>query len=119
MPTILVVEDDPHLREILVTLVEALGYQPLSAENGFEAMAELAEQEADLVITDVNMDGMNGIELAAAIRREYPHMPVMALTGRDKVGLEDIFDLVLTKPSGVFELEKAITYFLNPAPASI
>ncbi len=81
--TILVVEDDPHVRDISVTMLEDLGYQVLEAENGQNALEVLAgHSEIALVFSDVVMPGgMTGIELAQRVRERRPGMKVLLTSG--------------------------------------
>jgi len=81
--TILVVEDDPTVRELTGELVETLGYRPLIARNGVEALKMLAtaDKEIRLVLSDVAMPTMGGVELAVEIRRRNPSIPVVLMSG--------------------------------------
>ena len=65
---IMVVDDDPQIRRVLRTALVAQGYEAVDARNGEEALDMLREQKADLVILDVNMPGMNGLETCRAMR---------------------------------------------------
>ena len=79
---ILVVEDDPRVARSTVDALEELGYRPLACAGGHEALELLVEHpETDLVLTDVMMPEMTGTELAAEVRRRYPHVPVLFVTG--------------------------------------
>ena len=81
--TILVVEDDPTVRELSGELIEALGYRPLIARNGIEALEVLAtaEDEIHLVLSDVTMPTMGGVELAVEMDRRNPSIPVVLMSG--------------------------------------
>ena len=81
--TILVVEDDPTVRELTGELVEALGYRPLIARNGIEALEVMAatEEEIRLVLSDVAMPTMGGVELAVELGRRNPSVPVVLMSG--------------------------------------
>ncbi len=80
MKRILIVDDDRRGRRVLQIMVEDLGFASLVAENGDEALARLSEQRVDLVLTDLKMPGMSGIELLAAIRETDRELPVIILT---------------------------------------
>jgi len=80
MKKILIVDDDRRGRRVLQIMVEDLGFASVVAENGDEALARLAEQRVDLVLTDLKMPGMSGIELLAAIRETDRELPVIILT---------------------------------------
>jgi PAS domain S-box-containing protein len=78
--TILLVEDDPALREMAATLLKGLGYTVLTAANGIEALSvqhERSTGHVDLLFTDVVMPHMNGMELADRVRALYPHTRIL------------------------------------------
>lgn len=105
---ILVVEDELTLRETLEYNLARLGYQVLTAANGFEALALVDAQRPDLVLLDLMLPGLDGFEICRRLRREHS-MPVLMLTARadeiDKVvGLEVGADDYLTKPFSMREL---------------
>lgn len=79
--TILVVDDDPSLREALTDTLELTGFRVLEAASGEEALAVLAQRsEVALVVSDVNMGGMDGHALLREIKRLHPHLPVILNT---------------------------------------
>ena len=77
---ILVVEDDPHLREAVCDTLELAGQAVVSAGGGHEALALLAAQPVALVVSDVRMMPMDGISLLKEIRGRFPHLPVVLMT---------------------------------------
>ncbi|GIU80128.1 MAG: transcriptional regulator [Bryobacteraceae bacterium] len=78
---ILVVDDDPGVRDVIRSMLEASGYSVLLAENGKEAMRLLKTERADLILTDLVMPEQEGIETIKALRREYPSLKVIAMSG--------------------------------------
>jgi len=78
---ILVVDDEPNVREILYELITSLGYRVTAAESGQEALQVLTKDRADLVITDLMMPQMNGWQLLKLIKQRHTYMPVIVLTG--------------------------------------
>src|SRR5499426_1589346 len=82
LATILVVEDDPAIRQVLSELLGALGHGVVTAESAEKAIALLDVISPDLVITDVHMGAMSGIELCARIKSDprYELTPVVVLT---------------------------------------
>jgi putative two-component system response regulator len=82
-PTILVVDDDPDVREILAESLAALQYRVLTAESAPAALAVLDTTLPDLVLTDVDMGAMSGIELCARLKADprWELIPVVILTG--------------------------------------
>ncbi|XOZ33883.1 sigma-54-dependent transcriptional regulator [Halomonadaceae bacterium KBTZ08] len=82
---ILIVEDDGELREALVTTLEVKRYRVSEAATGEEALEKLAAGPVDLVISDVQMPGMDGITLLAEIQRHHPGIPVLLMTAYGRI----------------------------------
>ena len=78
--TILVVDDEIRLLDVLSGVLETLGYRPLTADCGAYALEVLERETVDLVLTDLRMPGMSGQDLLAAIRKRFPGMPVVIMT---------------------------------------
>ena len=81
--TILLVDDDEAVRGVSLALLEEAGYSVLCAASGQEALALLAQSkhQPDLLLTDVSMPGMSGLELAQAVLAQAPHLPVLLISG--------------------------------------
>jgi len=77
---ILIVEDDPSLSEALTDTLELAGYRTISAQDGREALANLAESRVRLVISDVQMPKLHGLSLLERIKSDYPDIPVLLMT---------------------------------------
>jgi DNA-binding response OmpR family regulator len=108
METVLVVDDEPTLREVVVRYLERAGYRALEAGDGGEAEALLRTQPPDLVILDLMLPGTDGLELCRRIRADSA-LPVIMLTARGEeadriVGLELGADDYVTKPFSPREL---------------
>ena len=100
---VLVVEDDDVSREILLGAIENDVAQTMAARNGFEALDIIHNQDVDMVLTDIAMPQMNGVELLHAIRQASYAVPAIALTGNAlssdiEYYKQQGFDAVLTKP---------------------
>lgn len=78
---ILVVDDDPGVRDVIRSMLESAGYRVLAAENGKEAMKILKAERVDLILTDLVMPEQEGIETIKTLRREYPDLKVIAMSG--------------------------------------
>lgn len=116
---ILVVDDEPGIRELLLDILNFLGYQSLMAANGVEALETLARDKVDLIISDIRMPLMNGIELLKAIKRQNLEIPFILISGyklneADKVVAEEMANGFLAKP---FEIEQIKTVISNILPA--
>ena len=85
MPTprgsVLVVDDDASVRTSLSTVFSTLGYDVQMAEDGFSALAAIRLKIPDLLISDLNMPGMSGFELLSVVRRRFPRIRVVAMSG--------------------------------------
>jgi DNA-binding NtrC family response regulator len=77
---ILIVDDDPSIREIITRLVNEMGYEGVKAGNGREAMDLLRQSSFLLMITDMRMPEMDGFELTRSTRAEFPILPVICMT---------------------------------------
>jgi CheY-like chemotaxis protein len=81
VPRVLVVDDTDDLRKVVRRVLEAAGYEVDEARDGRAALECFRAQAADVVITDVFMDGMDGIQLTRALAREFGNVPVVAMSG--------------------------------------
>jgi signal transduction histidine kinase/FixJ family two-component response regulator len=118
--TILVVEDDPHVRELAVETLRDLKYRVLSAENGPAALDILARPERiDALFTDVIMPrGMNGVQLAQEAKRRRHDIKVLLTSGYTDQALSPLQDSserypLLAKPYQASDLERQIRDVLN------
>jgi two-component system, OmpR family, KDP operon response regulator KdpE len=105
---ILVVDDEPPIRKLLRTGLSTQGYQILEAPNG-KAALELLEQKPDLVILDLGLPDIQGMELLRMLRARNEGVPIVVLSSRgDEVGKVQALDLgaddYVTKPFGMDEL---------------
>jgi CheY-like chemotaxis protein len=78
---VLVVDDDPSVLEISSFVLAKHGYEVRKAKDGFEALVELRRSMPDVIISDLTMPKMSGFELLSVVRRRFPHIPVIAISG--------------------------------------
>lgn len=105
--TILVVDDDPEVREIVAEFLIDAGHRVLQAGGGLEALRMLSDTEGvDLVITDVRMPDISGIELAERITRERHGLKVILISGFFVA--KETGRRLLRKPFRMKELEEAV-----------
>lgn len=110
---LLVVEDEPDIRDICVRLLRRGGHQVVAAENGQVALDRMREASIDLVLTDIQMPKMSGMELLHELRQRYPDTDVIVFTAHTTVETarealkEGAFDY-LAKPNIVEDLERTV-----------
>jgi CheY-like chemotaxis protein len=85
---ILVVDDDRLIRSLVADWLTEAGYSVRQAHNGVDALASLRAGQARLLITDMHMPSMNGAETLAVLSREFPALPVVAMSGHFSAGIE-------------------------------
>ena len=78
---VLLVDDEPTVRDSLGTLLTASGYEVVAAINGFDALLQLKRTSPDVIISDLNMPEMSGFEFLSVVRRRFPQIPVVAISG--------------------------------------
>jgi CheY-like chemotaxis protein len=84
---VLVVDDDARVRESMTMLLDAAGYEVSTAEHGFDALLQLkVPPPPDLIVSDLNMPQMSGFELLSVLRRRFPEIPVIAVSGAYESG---------------------------------
>lgn len=101
-PKILVVDDDPAISEMLTIVLEAEGFEPIAVTDGNEAVPAFHEHEPELILLDLMLPGMNGVDICRAIRSESA-VPIVMLTAKTDtvdvvLGLESGADDYITKP---------------------
>ena len=117
---ILVVEDSPMTRSLIISSLEDMGdFLIIEAANGFQALRKLPEVIPDLVITDLNMPDINGLEVVRFVKQNdnFKHIPVIIVTteGRDidrERGLNLGADRYLVKPFELEELQDVVRELL-------
>lgn len=120
--TILVVDDEPQLRRVMRTTLTDLGYTVIDAKTGEDALEMLRHDQPDLILLDLNMPGIGGLETCRAIR-ETSEVPIIILsvrnTEREKVqALDAGADDYVSKPFGIQELLARIRAALRRSPAA-
>ncbi len=78
---VLIVDDEQHLRELGRLVLESQGYEVLCAEDGFEGLAALKMSLPDMIISDLQMPNMNGFEFLSVVRKRFPLIPVIVISG--------------------------------------
>lgn len=122
---ILVVDDEPELREVIMRVLEDVGHKVTLAENGNEASKALARGAFDLVLTDVIMPDRDGMQVITELRRKYPQVRVVAMSGGGHVPRDQYLKIAkglgahaaLEKPFSTQELLGVIEQVMPPATA--
>ena len=126
MKTILLVEDEILLREGVQETLEVHGYTVIGAADGVEALDWLLQTEVSLIITDLVMPNMNGVEFIEELRTKYPKLPVIVASGspdtvQSRLGISNIHvpgaSACITKPFKGKELVALIEKVLTEAAA--
>jgi two-component system, OmpR family, KDP operon response regulator KdpE len=117
--TVLVVDNEPQIRRVLRTILASQGHSVVESKSGEEAVDKLRQQKVDLILLDVNMPGMSGVQTCAEIRRSSD-TPIIMLTvrdsERDKVqALDAGADDYVVKPFGADELMARVRAALRRA----
>ena len=109
MPLILVIDDDDDVRDTVCELLQMAGYEVAAAPNGRVGLQMLSERAADVVITDLFMPEMEGIETIVAVRASRPWVPIIAMSGGGK--WDTVQSLKTAHQLGAMEtLPKPITF---------
>ncbi|MEZ5597431.1 MAG: response regulator [Pseudomonadales bacterium] len=120
MSAILLVDDDAQVLDVLAEMLRLEGHSVVTASNGAVAMECMHERSFDLVITDIIMPEMEGLETISHIRREYGDTPIIAISGGGRIGPRDYLDTAghiganrtLAKPFDRRELISAVDALL-------
>lgn len=118
---ILIVDDDQGMRDMLLSVLPIFGFEAIAARNGSEAIALFLTNPFDLVITDLQMPGMDGRSLAFNIKRIFPEIPIIMMTAQAKAYVakdlkNSCFESALFKPFKLEQLQQEIQRVLGGLP---
>ena len=118
MKTILIVDDDAAVREVLTDILSDEGYRIVCAGDGLKALNVVDQADVDLVISDINMPELNGAELITVLRQcpKTTNIPVLALTALSDLrrSTDRSFTAILHKPFKLEELVETVDTLLHP-----
>jgi len=125
VPKILIVDDDPQVRSLLTERFQKAGFEAFSAENGRQGMKMLSTSLPDVVITDLIMPEQEGIETIMQLRRDYPQIKIIAISGGIRGGTVNFLSAarelgaskVYKKPFQFQELLAGVHELLGTTPA--
>ena len=121
MKKILIVDDEPAITRMLTQILERQGYAVQIAHNGRDGLNAYRRCPADLVITDIVMPEMDGLELIATLRQEAPHIKCIVISGGDTHMAQDFLPVAknlgarktFAKPFSIADLLRAVAEELN------
>jgi CheY-like chemotaxis protein len=94
MSSILVVDDEDQLRRLICETLKQAGYHVTEARDGKEALQQYRLAPADLIIMDILMPNQDGLETTVTLRREFPNVKIIAITGgSDMIGVLNFLDV--------------------------
>lgn len=121
--TVMIVEDDAATRRLYRFLLANSGYNVVEAEDGVVALERLATHPSELIVTDMNMPRMNGMDLVRSVRQSYPDVYVIMVTAfgtpdTEKQAYRAGVNEYLMKPFDFEELEERVRSFFKSRAAS-
>ncbi|MFH1887619.1 MAG: sigma-54 dependent transcriptional regulator [Pseudomonadota bacterium] len=118
-PSVLIVDDEPSILQTLGGILSDEGFEITTAENGYEALKRLSEVSPDIVLLDIWMPGLDGLETLDEIRKEHPFVPVILITGHGtietavqatKAGAFDFIEKPLSVDKVVVTINNALNF---------
>ena len=121
MATILVIDDEADLRAVIREILEDEGHQILEADDGITGLQAFASRSFDLVITDIVMQGKEGVEVIMTMKGRAPAQPILAISGGGRIGKHDYLAVAavmgatatLAKPFNAAALVEAVNEVLR------
>jgi CheY-like chemotaxis protein len=115
---ILIVDDDPNLLRLMHDTLEAIGYSPISVPNGHHAIQLVKTEHIDLVIADISMPEMDGLQILQKVKEHDPNIPVLLITGVNMNNIKDRVyqygaDAFLDKPFRISRIEELLESLLS------
>lgn len=122
MAKILLIDDEPMVRASVSAALVAAGHEVAEAQNGLEGLELFSQSEFNIVITDIIMDEIEGIETIIELKKKRPDQKIIAISGGGKLGAKTHLDLalkfgadkILEKPFRSADLFSAINAMTNP-----
>jgi CheY-like chemotaxis protein len=114
---ILIVDDNPNMSSLLVEMLEVFHYEAIRAGDGHDALEKIEREDPAMVITDMRMPKMSGLELLKAVKAKKPNLPVVVISGYSVDEVDSDFvaenaDGFLNKPFMMADIEKLLTDLL-------
>jgi len=116
MQNVLVVDDEVDVRDAIKRVLDRAGYTVRATDNAGSALAELRRSAADVVITDIIMPKINGVELIDFIRKEFPAVRVIAISGGGNFGISAYQPNAITTTAYLAAAERAGAHLILTKP---
>ena len=116
MKSVLIVEDEAVIRRVLTRVLERAGFTVRTAENGDEALEQLRAAEVDIVITDIIMPKMHGVDAIKRIVKEFSRVRIIAISGGGNFGITDYKPDAITTSAYLAAARKAGAHALLTKP---
>ena len=116
---LLIIDDEPQIRDLFQSSLSKEGYEVRVAKDGFAALAQMRRALPDLIVSDLKMPNMSGFEFLSIARRRFPQIPTIAISGEFQLAVEPLgvlADAFLAKPFGFEELLAKVAELLRDAP---
>ena len=107
MQNILVIDDEPDVRDAVKRVLDRAGYSVRTADNATDALAELKRVATDVVITDIIMPKMNGVQAIESIRKAFPSVRIIAISGGGNFGISTYQPTAITTTAYLASAEAA------------
>ena len=106
---VLLVDDDPVILRMITSILQSQGFQVIGVSTGIDALGVSREHSIDVLVTDVDMTGMDGLTLAESLVELYPDLPVLFISGYPINNLETNRQCSLLKPFNMMDLINTIS----------
>ncbi len=116
MHSVLIVDDEPDVRDSIQRVLERAGFAVRSADSVADALVALCQQVSDVVITDIIMPKTSGIKAIEAVRSEYPSVRIVAISGGGNFGITEYKPTAITTTAYLAAAERAGAHFLLTKP---
>jgi CheY-like chemotaxis protein len=113
--TVLVVDDDPLVLDVIAKVLAEPGYVVVTARDGYEAIRTLADRQIDLMITDIMMPGLDGVQLGIQAKLMRPRLHIIYVTGFAEAAKKAQYGKVVEKPVRAAELIKIVRNEMSAA----
>jgi CheY-like chemotaxis protein len=116
MQRILIVDDEGDVRDSIKSVLDLAGYSVRTAENAADALEQLEQVPIDVVITDIIMPKMNGVQAIESIRKAFPRVRIVAISGGGSFGLAAYQPTAITTNAYLASAEKAGAHLVLTKP---